>query len=132
MSAAENRAIAERWIAVWNEGDLAALDTLYAPEFVYHMRPAAGLEPGLAGEKQILGMLHAAFPDLRIITDDIIADEHQAVIRWTMPATHQGAFRGIEPNGKPLQFTGIDILRIEKGKVVARWDELNSRAVPYA
>jgi predicted SnoaL-like aldol condensation-catalyzing enzyme len=30
-----------------------------------------------------------------------------------------------------VQFTGIDILRIENGKVVARWDELNTRAVPY-
>ena len=36
-----------------------------------------------------------------------------------MPATHQGVFRGIEPNGKAVRFTGIDILRIKNGRVVA-------------
>lgn len=131
MSARENEAIARRWVEVWDQGDLAALDDLYAPDFVYHMRPAAGLEPGIAGEKQILGMLHTAFPDLRIIVEDVIVDEQSAVIRWTMPATHQGAFRGIEPNRKPVKFTGIDILQIKNGKVEARWDEVNTRAVPY-
>ena len=86
--------------------------------------------PGLAGEKQVLRMLHQAFLDLRIIIDDVIADEHNAVIRRTMPVTHQGMFRGVQPNGEAVQFTSIDIPRIDNGKVVARWDEMNDRAAP--
>jgi steroid delta-isomerase-like uncharacterized protein len=105
------------------------LNELYAPEFVYHMR-FIGQEPGLAGEKQVVRMLHSAFPDLRIVIDDLIVDEHNAVIRWTMPGTHRGIFRGIQPNGRPVQFTGMDILRIENGKITARWDEVNNRASP--
>ncbi len=129
MSTEENVAIARRWIAVWDKGDEAALDELYAPEFVYHMR-FPGQEPGLAGEKQVVRMLHSAFPDLRIAIDDIIVDGSNAVIRWTMPATHRGVFRGAQPNGRPVRFTGIDILRIDNGKVTARWDEVNNRASP--
>ena len=75
-------------------------------------------------------MLHQAFPDLRIVIDDVIVNEQNAVIRWTMPATHQGVFRGVQPNGRPVQFTGMDILRIEHGRIVARWDEVNNRASP--
>ena len=129
MSTEENTAIARRWIAVWDKGDESALNELYAPEFVYHMR-FIGQEPGLAGEKQVVRMLHSAFPDLRIVIDDLIVDEHNAVIRWTMPGTHRGIFRGIQPNGRPVQFTGMDILRIENGKITARWDEVNNRASP--
>ena len=111
MSVEENEALARRWIAVWDEGDEAKLDNLYAAEFEYHMR-FPGQEAGLAGEKQVVRMLHGA------------------VLRWTMPGTHQGVFRGIQPNGQPVRFTGMDILRIERGKIVARWDEVNNRAAP--
>jgi predicted ester cyclase len=70
-------------------------------------------------------MLHRGFPDLRITADDLFADEHSAVVRWTLTGTHRGTFAGIEPNGQPVRITGIDILRIERGKIVARWDEVN-------
>lgn len=43
---------------------------------------------------------------------------------------HQGAFLGLPPTGRPVRFTGIDILRIERSRVVARWDEVNNRAAP--
>ena len=129
MSIEENTAIAHRWIEAWNNGDQAALDELYAPNFEYHMR-FSGQEPGLAGEKQVVRMLHSAFPDLRIVIDDLIVDEFNAVIRWTMPCTHRRVFRGIQPNGQPVRFTGMDILRIEDGKITARWDEVNNRTSP--
>jgi steroid delta-isomerase-like uncharacterized protein len=129
VAAEENAALARRWIEVWDRGDEAALDDLYAPDFVYHMR-FPGQEPGLAGEKQVVRMLHRAFPDLRIEIDDLIVDEHNAVVRWSMPCTHLGVFRGIEPNGRPVRFTGMDILRVENGRVVARWDEVNNRGAP--
>jgi steroid delta-isomerase-like uncharacterized protein len=129
MSAQANADLARRWIAVWEAGDEAQLDALYAPEFEYFMR-FPGQAAGLEGEKQVVRMLHSAFPDLRIVIDDLIVDEHNAVIRWTMPGTHQGLFRGLPPNGQPVRFTGIDILRIERGKVFAYWGEVNNRAAP--
>jgi steroid delta-isomerase-like uncharacterized protein len=97
----ENERIAVRWVDIWNRGDLDALDELYAPEFVYHMR-FPNLLAGIAGERQVIAMLHGAFPDLEIITEDIIVNENTAVVRWTMPGTHLGNFRDIKPSGKHL------------------------------
>jgi steroid delta-isomerase-like uncharacterized protein len=111
-------------VDIWNRGDLDALDELYAPEFVYHMR-FPNLLAGIAGERQVIAMLHGAFPDLEIITEDIIVNENTAVVRWTMPGTHLGNFRDIKPSGKHLVQTGIDILRIVDGKITDRWDEVN-------
>jgi steroid delta-isomerase-like uncharacterized protein len=120
----ENEDIALRWVDVWNRGDLDALDELYAPEFVYHMR-FPNLPAGIAGERQVIAMLHGAFPDLEIITEDVIVNERTAVVRWTMPGTHLGNFRDVKPSGKRLVQTGIDILRIVDGKITDRWDEVN-------
>ena len=128
MSAEENVTIARRWITAWNGADEAAMDELYAPSFIYH-NTFPPLQPGLAGEKQLVHILHTGFPDLRIIGDDIIADEGQAVIRWTMPGTHRGMYRGAPPTGKAVEFRGIDILRIESGKIVARWDAVERPAL---
>lgn len=91
MIAEENERIAARWVDVWNRADLDALDTLYAPNFVYHMR-FPNLSAGIPGERQVITMLHGAFPDLEIITEDIIVSATSAVVRWTMPGTHLGNF----------------------------------------
>jgi steroid delta-isomerase-like uncharacterized protein len=128
VSAEENVAIARRWITAWEDADEAAMDELYAPNFIYH-NTFPPLQPGLAGEKQFVHILHAGFPDLRIIIGDIIAAEGSAVIRWTMPGTHQGMFRGTPPTGKVVEFRGIDILGIEGGKIVARWDAVERPAL---
>ncbi len=81
--------------------------------------------PGIAGEKQVVAMLHVGFPDLRIIAEEIIASPTAAVVRWTMPCTHLGNFRDVKPTGKRIVQTGIDILRIVDGKITERWDEVN-------
>lgn len=124
MSRAENVAVAHQWVAAWNANDVESLDELYHPDFVFHSRPAA-LAPGIEGEKQILNMLHTAFPDLVMSIEAVIADEQLVAIRWRMPATHRGPFRGTPASGRPVLQTGIDILSIDDGKITGRWDEVN-------
>jgi predicted ester cyclase len=47
------------------------------------------------------------------------------VVRWTGTGTHQGDQLGVPATGKQVRLTGIDILRIEEGRVVERWGETN-------
>lgn len=124
VSRSENVEIARRWLAAWNAKDFAALDELYDPEFVFHSRPP-GLAEGIDGEKQILTMLHGAFPDLRMSIEAVIADDDLVAVRWRMPATHLGPFRGVAATGRSVVQTGIDILSIENGRITGRWDEVN-------
>ena len=51
------------------------------------------------------------------------------VIRWKMQATHEHAFQGIAPGGKPVTVTGITILRITNGKIAERWVNWDSLAL---
>ncbi len=45
MSAATNKALAQRWIEeVWNKGDLALIDELIAPNYTLHDPTRPGLQ----------------------------------------------------------------------------------------
>jgi len=55
----------------WNRGNLAAIDELFAPDFVEHQ---AGIAPGRDGVKGSIQALRAAFPDLHLTVEDAIAE----------------------------------------------------------
>jgi steroid delta-isomerase-like uncharacterized protein len=120
MSIEANKAIARRLAEeVQNQQNLAAMDELYAPNYVYHA--AHGVPPTLEGNKQFFKMLFAAFPDLQLTIHDQIAEGDKVVTRKTMAGTHQGAFVGIPATGKRMTQEILEILQIEDGKIVGNW-----------
>jgi predicted ester cyclase len=36
--------------------------------------------------------------------------------------THQGPWAGVEPTGRPMRFSGINVFRFQDGKVVELWN----------
>jgi len=129
MSLEKNKALARRYQEeVWGKGDLALIDELLAPEFIDHSLPA-GMDPSFAGTKRAVQGALDAFPDGQWTVEDLIAEGDKVTIRWKMDATHEHAFRGIAPGGKPVTVTGITILRIAGGKIVERWVNWDSMAL---
>ena len=123
---AENKEIARRFGAdVWGRGDAAAIDELFAADVADH-NAFPGQPSGAEGVKQIVTLFRAAFPDLQITNEEILADGDRAVLRWSAQGTHEGELAGIPATGKRVRMTGIDILRIAEGKVVERWGEYSS------
>ena len=45
--------------------------------------------------------------------------------RFTACGTHKGSFMNLPPTGKPITMTGIEIFRIEDGKIAELWGEAN-------
>ena len=119
MSTEENKALMRRWIEAVNQRNLAVLDELCVPDFVYHnaSQTMQGLEPF----KQVLSMYLAAIPDVHFTLEDVIAEGDRVVTRQTYRGTHQGKLMGIPPTGKQVTLTGIAISRIADGKVVEQW-----------
>jgi predicted ester cyclase len=39
----------------------------------------------------------------------------------TLAGTHQGDFAGIPASGRTVEFSGIDIIRLQDGKVAEHW-----------
>ena len=126
MTAEENKAVVRRFTdEVWNTGNLAIIDALFATTWVGHDLPP-GLAPGREGLKQMVGAFRAAFSDIRATVDDQIADGDAVAWRWTFQGTHSGAFMGIPPTSKRITLTGISIDRLAGGKFVERWDSADT------
>jgi steroid delta-isomerase-like uncharacterized protein len=124
VSAEENKAIARRAYEIFSSGNLEALQEVIAPDLVDH-NAAPGQAPGIEGTRQVLGMLRAAFPDLRLTPEDLIAEGDRVVARLMVTGTHQGEFQGLPPTGKQVTMSGIEIVRLAGGKAVERWGEFD-------
>ena len=120
MSAEENKALFRRLVDEFiNTGNEAVADEVMTPDFVEHEE--LGGPPTREGVKQFFAMFRAAFPDLRVTIEDMIAEGDKVVARLTMRGTHQGEFLGIPPTGKQVTMGVIDIVRVADGKAVEHW-----------
>jgi predicted ester cyclase len=70
---------------------------------------------------QFTGLL-TAFPDLKAVIHDQIAEGEKVVTRKSLHGTHRGDFLGIAPTGKAVSLEVIDILRLVDGKIVEHWN----------
>jgi steroid delta-isomerase-like uncharacterized protein len=125
MSMEENKALVRRFEeAVWNERNPSRVDEFFAPS---HLFRAAGSPPlDRAGHRQMIAHFQDAFPDGRNTSEELLAEGDKVVQRWTFRGTHQGAFQGIPPTGKPVTLTGISIWRVDGGTIVESWHELDT------
>jgi len=79
----------------------------------------------LEGLIEFMGAIHYALPNLVFEIYDVIAEGDKVVTRWNASGTHLGKFQGVVPTKKPVHFTGITISRIENGKIVEDWEEVD-------
>jgi predicted ester cyclase len=63
----------------------------------------------------------SAFPDLRMTTEDLVADGDRIARRFRIEGTHAGAFMGIPPSGQRVALGGIAIHRVAEGRLVETW-----------
>lgn len=121
----ENRAVVERFYdEVISGGNLDTLDELLAPDFVEHGAPA-GLPAGRDGFREFASALRIGFPDFRWSVDDWIVAGDKVVARGGGKGTHSGEFLGAPPTGRSVEWTAIHIFRVQDGKLVERWSEVD-------
>ena len=110
---------------IMSSHDLSRLDEIKAPNYVNHN---AFAEPGLEGSKKALGAIIAGVPDLKVTAEDVFvsADGSRVVGRYRYDGTHTGNLLGYPATGNTFAMRSIDIWRVEDGRFVEHWDELNS------
>lgn len=64
--------------------------------------------------------MRTAFPDSRIITNDIVADDDTVAVRLTRQGTHDGVFMGNEPTGRSFEVEAMGFANQKDGKIVER------------
>src|SRR4029077_12573330 len=74
------------------------------------------------------GAIIAGVPDLKVFAEDVFvsADGTRVVGRYRYEGTHTGNFLGYPATGNAFAMRSIDIWRVEDGRFVEHWDELNT------
>lgn len=69
--------------------------------------------------------LHQAFSDIEYTIDDQIAAGDKVVERWTVSGTHTGDWLGIPATGRRITFGGMDISRLQDGRMAEHWTQVD-------
>lgn len=124
MVAEANKAIIRRYFEEgWNKGNSDAAAEVFSEDYVNHNPGIPGMPAGRKGVKVLIGAFRSVFPDLTYTIEDQIADGDSVVTRWTLTGTQMGEFQGLPPTGKRVSVSGIQIDRIQHGKIVEHWRE---------
>ena len=102
-------------------GNLAVIDSVFAPEYLRH-DSGVSAKAGRDIQYSLSRWLPAAYPDLQVHMDFIMAEGDKVAARWTIRGTNTGPFRGAPPTGKAVEFSGINVFRFENGQVVEIWN----------
>ncbi|WP_117215383.1 ester cyclase [Allorhizocola rhizosphaerae] len=102
-------------------GDLDASVGLLTENFIANIpglpEPLHGREIWRMGAQAMLD----GFPDLRVEIEDIFGVDDKVAVRVRFQGTHKGPFQGVPPTHRPVDFTSIEIYRIEGDKIAEEW-----------
>ena len=112
-----------------NAGDIDGFGGQLAEDFVEH-EELPGIPPTKEGVLQYFRMMLAAFPDMRMDVEDVIASGDKAVARVTVTGTNQGEFMGMPATGKSASVKLIDITRFgDDGLAREHWGVVDQLAL---
>lgn len=130
MAEEENKQLVQRFfVDVLGDGQLDLIDKLVAEDFVDHEQGPGqqGAGQGRQAAREVVETFREAFPDLDVSVDQLVAEDDIVTVRTTWRGTHEGELMGLEATDETVEFTCIDIVRIEDGLARERWglaDEL--------
>jgi steroid delta-isomerase-like uncharacterized protein len=113
---------------LFTEGKLEVADDVFAADYVGHDPAMPRDIHGPEEFKNFVRLYRTAFPDLRLVVEEQVAEGDLVVTRFTAVGTHRGELMGIPPTGAKVTVSGISIDRMEGGKSVESWtnyDALN-------
>ena len=121
----DTKQLAQRWFdEVWNNKN---------PAYIAELMDASAI--GLMESGEITGPeefkalvfepLVAAFPDVKVTVDRMIAEKDDVAVKWTVSATHGGPLMHFAATGERVKFSGSTWLTFKNGKIIAGSDSYN-------
>jgi steroid delta-isomerase-like uncharacterized protein len=96
------------------------IDEIVEPDVLFHAPVPTGAT-GAQALKQVMAVLHRAFPDLHVAVEDLIEEGDKVVGRNSVTGTHQGEYLGLPPTGRSVAYSEIFIFRFVHGRIAEIW-----------
>lgn len=110
---------------VFQSGDLAAADVFLAGDFVDHA-PWPDQSGTREGFQTGAAQMRVAFPDLTVRPVTVFEEEDRVAVVVRISGTHHGEFMGHAATGRAFEIDGVDILRVEAGKLREHWGVMDT------
>lgn len=121
MPAEASKQLVERFIgALYDDGDLAAIDRHVSPDVAEHGLPgtfAADVEGTRAWFRMFLG----AFWGAKTWVETIHVQGDKVFVRTITRGVHSGEFLGLPASGQRAMLCSHDIYRVRGGMIVEHW-----------
>jgi predicted ester cyclase len=65
--------------------------------------------------------MRAGCPDMEVITEHSVENGEWVANRYTIRGTHTGDFFGQPPTGERFEIKGMDMVRVQDGRLVEHW-----------
>jgi steroid delta-isomerase-like uncharacterized protein len=116
-----NRELLERYVELYNAGDLDACMELYAEDAMQWMHD--GLFAGVDAIRERLARDLAAFPDAKYVVESFVEDSDKFADEWTFTGTNTGPFRlpdgsEVPATGRPVEIKGMELVEVRDGRIV--------------
>lgn len=130
MTPEQNKAIVTRVNKEYIEGgNVQTVYEIFAKDFINQTAPPGSPQ----GPEAIIyffdNILRPAFPDLKVVIHDQIAEGDRVTTRKSFHATHKGEFFGVPATQKQVVMDVIDIIRLHNGKYVEHWGILDTQGL---
>ena len=112
---------------IWHAGNLAVVDELIAPNYMFHGPENEGHGPEFF--KQFVAAERAAMPDLHFAIDFMVGEGDYVAVQYIMTGTFLNKLGDVEPTGKKLNSKGVVMYRFENGRQAEAWSYQNQFAV---
>jgi steroid delta-isomerase-like uncharacterized protein len=106
---------------LFTRGQLDIADEVFSQDYVGHDATMPRDIRGPSEAKQLVQMYRSAFPDLKMIVEEQLAEGDLVATRFTASGTHRGELMGIAPTGAKVTVTGVTVDRMKDGKSVESW-----------
>jgi len=125
--AADYKALTRRWFEeVWNQRRTDTIADLLSPNVISHGLGEGKRTMGTVEFRKFHEQFSGAFPDIRVIIDEVIGEGNVTAVRFRCEATHRGDHLGMKATGRPVQFSGMCMIHWNDGKIVEAWNEYDA------
>ena len=116
-----NKELLDRYVELYNAGDLDACMELYADDASQRMHD--GVFEGVDAIAERLARDLTAFPDARYVVETFFAAGDKFGDEWTFTGTNTGPLRlpdgsEVPATGRPVEIKGMEYVEVRDGKIV--------------
>ncbi len=116
-----NKKLLDRYVELYNAGELDACMDLYAEDAVQRMHD--GTFEGLDAIRDRLARDLSAFADANYVVDSFVDEDDKFADEWTFTGTNTGPFRlpdgtEVPATGKRVEIKGMELVEVRDGKIV--------------